>query len=150
MTADGQPFRYASQDGKYGYIRKVDGADTFFPFSNANLDINISSGRIIYNSEQLSGTFVLASQNSQGTICCGVLIKRIVGDFSHYYFSGYAYLYGSSDGEHWTEITSKGWGEDHTSDTMPIDIDVSTYNYTYIKGISTGFNTTVNISLVEF
>ena len=33
LTANSQPFKYAYQDGKYGYIAKVEGADTFFPFS---------------------------------------------------------------------------------------------------------------------
>ena len=32
-TQDGEPFRYAKQDGKRGYIVNEEGADTFYPFS---------------------------------------------------------------------------------------------------------------------
>ena len=34
LTANNQLFKYAYQDGKYGYIAEVEGADTFFPFKN--------------------------------------------------------------------------------------------------------------------
>ena len=37
LTANNQLFKYAYQDGKYGYIVEVEGADTFFPFSSGRV-----------------------------------------------------------------------------------------------------------------
>lgn len=38
LTAqDGEPFRYAKQDGKRGYIVNEEGADTFYPFKSTDI-----------------------------------------------------------------------------------------------------------------
>ena len=34
LTANEQRFKFSYQDGKYGYMAKVEGADTFFPFKS--------------------------------------------------------------------------------------------------------------------
>ena len=36
-TSTDEKFRFEKQDGKYGYIAKVEGADTFFPFSSGRV-----------------------------------------------------------------------------------------------------------------
>lgn len=101
VAENSQPFQFAydSESGKYGYKAKVEGADTFFPFSSGEIK-NI----LHYQFGGSSGNKFVQLNCNDFSVECGTISS---GSASEYTFPNYKY----DTSKHYGDIVSVTGGE---------------------------------------
>lgn len=88
-ASDGEPFRYAKQDGKRGYIVNEEGADTFYPFKGINADEIYNKTELAYG---IGNTTIYTNQTGKWKF---LLLKFSIEQRSTAYNFSYVYSSGT-------------------------------------------------------
>lgn len=135
------------ENGIYGYHRKVDGADTVIPFKSDN---SFTLGAFSYDADNNIISSTDKVRNDTHTFHWeGKTIKRVIGEFSAYYFSANCSIQTSLDGVNWTTIDSYSQGETGTSGGKSFDKTLAS-GINYIRINASGTNGDTHLYTIYF